>query len=127
MFCPACGTSNNDSARFCHSCGGAIAVEAAPQPAQTVRGAAAPTPAPPTATSVAPSATTQKSPGLALVLSLLIVGLGQFYNGDWKKGLAMLGGAIILGPLTAGVAWLGLAIWSMIDAYGVAKGTTKRW
>jgi TM2 domain-containing membrane protein YozV len=90
---------------------------------QTVRGAAATSPAG-TAIAAAPG---EKNPGLALVLSLLIVGLGQFYNGDWKKGLAMLGGTLILGPLTAGVAWLGLAIWSMIDAYGVAKGTTKRW
>jgi len=62
-----------------------------------------------------------------LVLSLFIPGAGQFYNNDWKKGLAMLGGGIVLGPLTAGVAWLGFAIWSMIDAYNVAKGTGKRW
>jgi TM2 domain-containing membrane protein YozV len=93
---------------------------------QTVRGAAATASAAPTRTAVA-AAAGEKNPGLALVLSLLIVGLGQFYNGDWKKGLAMLGGTLILGPLTAGVAWLGFAIWSMIDAYGVAKGTTKRW
>lgn len=127
MFCPACGTRNDDSARFCHSCGAGVAAEpATPPPVQTVRGAAATASAAPTRTAVA-AAAGEKSPGLALVLSLLIVGLGQFYNGDWKKGLAMLGGTLILGPLTAGVAWLGFAIWSMIDAYGVAKGTTKRW
>ncbi len=64
---------------------------------------------------------------LATVLSIFIVGLGQFYNNDWKKGLAMLGGAILLAVPTAGVAWLGIAIWSAIDAHNVAKGKGKVW
>ena len=78
---------------------------------------------------VVSAAPEQKSPGLALVLSLVIptLALCQFYNNDWKKGLAMLLGSIILGPFTAGVASLGIWIWSMIDAYNVAKGTGKRW
>ena len=96
---------------------------AAPPPKQpeTVRGAA---PAPPPTTAVAPG---DKNPVLALVLSLVIVGLGQFYNNDWKKGLLMLGGTILLSVPTGGVAWLAFAIWSVIDAHMVAKGTGKRW
>ena len=69
----------------------------------------------------------EKSPVVATVLSIFIVGLGQFYNNDWKKGLAMLGGAILLAVPTAGVAWLGIAIWSAIDAHNVAKGKGKVW
>jgi TM2 domain-containing membrane protein YozV len=70
---------------------------------------------------------TGKNPALAAVLSAVIVGVGQFYNGDIKKGAAMLIGAVILGAATAGVLWLALAIWSAIDAYQVAKGTGKMW
>jgi TM2 domain-containing membrane protein YozV len=122
MFCPACGTKNDDAARFCQSCGGAITAAAAapPKPPETVRGAAQ---APP-ATTAAPG---EKNPVLALILSLIIVGLGQFYNNDWKKGLLMLGGTILLSVPTGGLAWLGFGIWSVIDAHMVAKGTGKRW
>jgi TM2 domain-containing membrane protein YozV len=72
-------------------------------------------------------AATGKNPILAAVLSAVIVGVGQFYNGDFKKGAAMLAGAVILGALTAGVLWLALAIWSAVDAYQVANGTGKIW
>ena len=30
MFCPKCGTSNDDSARFCAKCGAALAAAEAP-------------------------------------------------------------------------------------------------
>jgi TM2 domain-containing membrane protein YozV len=70
---------------------------------------------------------TGKHPVLAAVLSAVIVGVGQFYNGDVKKGAVMLLGAVILGTATAGAAWLGLAIWSAVDAYRVANGTGKMW
>jgi TM2 domain-containing membrane protein YozV len=64
---------------------------------------------------------------LAAILSAVIVGVGQFYNGDVKKGAIMLVGAVILGAATAGALWLALAIWSAIDAYQVANGTGKMW
>jgi TM2 domain-containing membrane protein YozV len=70
---------------------------------------------------------TGKNPVLAAILSGVIVGIGQFYNGDVKKGIAMLIGAIVLGSLTAGVLWLALAIWSSVDAYQVANGSGKIW
>lgn len=94
---------------------------------------------PSAATATTPSATPERSagsgerfaedknPAVALVLSLLIVGVGQFYNGDTKKGLVMLGVAVVLGPVTAGIAWLGMAIWSAIDAYQVAVRKTPLW
>jgi len=74
-----------------------------------------------------PRLATGKKPGIALVLSLLIVGLGQFYNGDTKKGLVMLLLAIGAGVISFGLGWFGVAIWSAIDAYNVAKGYSEMW
>lgn len=68
-----------------------------------------------------------KNPWIALVLSLLIVGLGQFYNGDCKKGLTMLVAAIVSGAFSFGLLWFGIAIWSAIDAYRVASGKGGFW
>jgi TM2 domain-containing membrane protein YozV len=68
-----------------------------------------------------------RSPGVALVLSMVIVGVGQFYNGDTKKGLVMLAAAVVAGVLTFGLGWFGIAIWSAIDAYQVAAGKSPLW
>lgn len=68
-----------------------------------------------------------KNPTLATVLSILVVGVGQFYNGDVKKGLVMLGGAIVGGLFTYGIAWMGIAVWSAFDAYQVATGKSPVW
>lgn len=121
MFCSACGAKNEGAARFCLNCGAALGAASAvhPQSAGTMRGTGQ--------ESRAGVASSGKNPAVATVLSVFIVGLGQFYNGDWKKGLVMLGGVIILAVPTAGLAWLGIAIWSAIDAYNVAKGKGKMW
>jgi TM2 domain-containing membrane protein YozV len=129
MFCPKCGTSNDDSARFCAKCGTALAVAAAP--------AAGPGPATGTGSGTMRSASpssggqvvTGKNPTVALVISIFLgaFGGGQFYNGDWKKGLAMAGGSILLGIPSGGLVSLGVWIWSMIDAYQVASGHWKAW
>lgn len=59
-----------------------------------------------------------KSPGIALLLSLLICGVGQMYNGQVAKGILMLLGCIALWFVLLGwVVW----IWSMVDAYTTAK------
>ena len=59
-----------------------------------------------------------KSPGLALFLSFLFAGLGQFYNGEIAKGIVMLVLTILLWIFFLGwITW----IWSMIDAYNGAK------
>lgn len=123
MFCSACGASNDATAKFCHACGTAIGMSEPPtSPEQsTMRGAGV------RQQQAVRATPTGKNPVLAAVLSALIVGVGQFYNGDVKKGAAMLIGAVILGAATAGVLWLALAIWSAIDAYQVAKGTGKMW
>lgn len=56
----------------------------------------------------------RKEPGIALLLSFLLPGLGQFYNGDVGKGIALMLGFFVL-------VWIGIGIvfwiWAMIDAY----------
>lgn len=126
MFCSKCGTENPDGARFCASCGVALAAAApvqAPPPPPPMRGAEAAA-----ATSMSPTTgPTGKTPWVAAVLSCVITGAGQLYNNDWKKGVAMFAGAVLGLMFTAGVATIGVWIWSMIDAYQVASGKGKVW
>ena len=59
----------------------------------------------------------RKEPGIALLLSFLLPGLGQIYNGDVGKGIGFMIGFFVL-------IWVGIGIvfwiWGMIDAYQVA-------
>jgi TM2 domain-containing membrane protein YozV len=65
-----------------------------------------------------------KSPGIALLLSLLICGVGQMYNGQVGKGILMLIGFVLLWAVLLGwVVW----IWSMVDAYSTAKEMNLRY
>lgn len=59
-----------------------------------------------------------KSPFLAAILSLFIVGVGQMYNGEVGKGFLMLFGCILLWTVMLG--WI-INIWAIIDAYSVAN------
>ena len=59
-----------------------------------------------------------KSPGIALLLSILITGVGQMYNGQVAKGFLMLIGCVVLWFMFLG--WI-IWIWSAIDAYQEAK------
>ena len=72
---------------------------------------------------------TGKNPTVALVISIFLgaFGGGQFYNGDWKKGLAMAAATVLLAIPSGGLVSLGVWIWSMIDAYQVAGGKWKAW
>jgi TM2 domain-containing membrane protein YozV len=125
MFCPKCGTSNDDSARFCAKCGTALAVASTPAAGPSVGTGSMRSASPPAGGQVV----TGKNPTVALVISVFLgaFGGGQFYNGDWKKGLAMAAGSILLGIPSGGLVSLGIWIWSMIDAYQVASGHWKAW
>lgn len=61
-----------------------------------------------------------KSPGVAALLSFLLCGAGQIYNGEVGKGLLFffLCWTIILAP----IMW----IWSICDAYSVAERSARR-
>jgi len=128
MFCPKCGNPNDDAARFCAKCGGALAAPAGAPP-----GGPTSPPVQPgvvrTAQTAAGRIAVGKNPTVALVLSIFLgsLGAGQFYNGDWKKGLAIAALSLLLAVPTAGLSWLGAWIWSMIDSYKVAKGEWSLW
>jgi hypothetical protein len=88
----------------------------------------------------------EKSPGVAWLLSFLIVGGGQAYNGQWGKAGAFFGGAVVgyglmlsgansddcvyydeCSTLGAGaLIWLGSWIWSQIDAPISASSINRR-
>lgn len=61
------------------------------------------------------------SPGLALFLSLLIIGIGQMYNRQIAKGIVLMLISIVLTPVTYGAAWVISSIVSSIDACMIAK------
>jgi TM2 domain-containing membrane protein YozV len=65
-----------------------------------------------------------KSPGVALLISILICGGGQMYNGQVAKGILMLFGCILLWIVALG--WI-INIWSWIDAYSTAKKMRARY
>ncbi len=122
MHCPDCQLVNENGAKFCQRCGKDLR---APEPvtAALMRGQGTSV-----ATAVpADKVAVGKNAGLATVLSLFIVGAGQFYNRDTKKGLVMLSLAIVGGIFTLGWGWAGVAIWSAIDAYSVAARKWPRW
>lgn len=60
----------------------------------------------------------QKSPGLAALLSFLLVGMGQIYLGQVEKGLCMLGVVLLL-IMNAALSPLGLVILflNVLDAF----------
>lgn len=136
MNCRNCGLGNGNAARFCVRCGTPLAAawQAPPHQPPVQHGHGGPAFAPPMLQRgmhpspphrhPQPAAT---EPVLAAVLSLLVVGLGQFYNRDVKKGAVMLGIAVVGGVLTLGLVWLGAAVWSAVDAYQVAGGRGQRW
>jgi TM2 domain-containing membrane protein YozV len=72
-----------------------------------------------------------RNPILAAILSLIVAGLGQIYNGQIGKGVIFIIIQLINGTLTAVlIGWLLLPIvglWAMIDAYMTAKRNNERY
>ncbi len=107
MVCTKCGTHNDDRAVFCRGCGFQLQAKM-------------------------PGLITgkSKSPIAAVIFSVVVPGLGQFYNNDFKKGLLMMiltvpaMGAV---PVTAGVSYLAVWLWSVVNAFRVAKGVAPLW
>ena len=143
MFCPNCGTEQPEDSKFCYKCGKPLGraeiiqsngtsvkqdrSEIKPQTQSHIQGIE------PQQTSQQPviniiqqvhtptvsgATLNPKSPGLAAILSFFIAGLGQIYNGQLGKGIAMIFGCIFLWFIFLG--WI-INIWSIIDAYQYAK------
>lgn len=72
-----------------------------------------------------------RSPILAAILSLILSGLGQIYNGQITKGVIFIVLQLINAALTAVlIGWVLMPIvglWAMIDAYLVAKSNNERY
>ncbi|MDQ0352208.1 TM2 domain-containing membrane protein YozV [Alkalibacillus filiformis] len=68
-----------------------------------------------------PQTSKGKSPILALILSALVVGLGQLYAGQGLKGIVLFGVWILATIATAGMATFVIWIINLIDAYRIAK------
>jgi TM2 domain-containing membrane protein YozV len=101
-FCNACGKELiNPDAEICPNCGGRLAP---PKPAKIVN---------------------QRSPIVAAILTLIVCGLGQIYNGQLGKGIIYLIVAIICGLLIlAIIGIILLPIWyiiAIVDAYKTAQ------
>lgn len=66
-----------------------------------------------------------RSPILAAVLSIIVAGLGQIYNGQVGKGVVFIILQLINGALTAVlIGWILMPVvglWATVDAYLVAK------
>lgn len=120
-FCPNCGTKVEQMAtanevenqtvasqntKFCTNCGDQIDVNAVICPKCGVQIA---------------GTTEEKSPILALILSIFFPGIGQFYNGQPKKGILLIIAAIISVALfiimIGAVLYLIVWVYALYDAY----------
>lgn len=119
MYCPDCGAEVPYGAKFCPSCGCAVGdQDSSPGPA-SYGGYKSPD-------YQSKVYVNKKSEGLALVLSLLIPGLGEIYVGESGKGAAILVANIlcwILGIwlLFPFIICVALWIYAMYDSYMLAK------
>lgn len=99
-FCANCGFEMPKDTKFCPECGGAT--DSVPRVVNNVN---------------APIANTDKSPGLAAVLSFLIVGLGQIYLGLTKKGIILFIAAVISAFLMLFI--IGFITWFIVWGYAI--------
>ncbi|UGV41394.1 zinc-ribbon domain-containing protein [Methanococcoides orientis] len=67
-----------------------------------------------------PASQSPKDPGLAAVLSLLLSGLGQVYNGELKKGIGILVG-VVVGWVTFLIPGIIICVYGVYDAYTTSK------
>ena len=104
-YCTNCGSEIDGKAEICPECGVRQAKPGAYQENRTY-----------------PTGNQEKNPVLALILSLLIVGLGQVYNGQTVKGLIFFIVAVIIGFTGIGLI-ISFLIWlyAMYDAYNTAQ------
>jgi TM2 domain-containing membrane protein YozV len=116
MKCSRCGTENQADSKFCYNCSEPLNLVSSSD--EGIRGRPS---------STAKKYAHDKNSTTALLLSLIpIPGIGQFYNGDVIKGLAMLIGSFVLLQTSIGISFL-IWIWAIVDAYQVAKGNWELW
>jgi TM2 domain-containing membrane protein YozV len=57
---------------------------------------------------------------LAVLLSILVPGLGQIYNGQTVKGIVLLLLAVVGGSITCGIAYFPVWVIAVVDAALIA-------
>ena len=131
MFCSNCGKEIGITDKFCPSCGSKVGVN--------VDSGCNPSPS-----FNSYSKYPLKDAGIALILSVIIPGLGQIYCGKVGRGISILVASIILAPiiyfftcavfvatgsgtaaviglLATGLIGFAIWIWNILDARDVAK------
>ena len=113
MYCQNCGSQLPDSAKFCDRCGAKVGTDTERSNSNIEY-------------NMASIMVNKKSEALALILSLLIPGLGQIYNGQVSKGAMMIVAAIVCAVLIfvffpIGILYIVLWIYAMYDAFKDAK------
>jgi TM2 domain-containing membrane protein YozV len=138
MHCSKCGGFVDSNARFCTSCGSPIAGPDTGMRGQFQPNSPAPPPYPnqqnnppnpqfrPPNQPFGKRFAEGKEPFVAVLMSFFIPGLGQFYNGDIKKGGLILV-ISVFGLILAGIPSLIAWVYGMYDAYQVASKSTPLW
>jgi TM2 domain. len=109
QFCESCGAPLKEGDKFCEQCGAAVVAPVVETPSSPVR-PAVPVKGP----------HPEKNPILSVILSFFISGLGQVYNGETLKGVALFFGTIIgyfIFVIPGVIVW----VYGMYDAYTTAK------
>ena len=103
-FCPNCGANlPNPDIKFCNECGSQINY---PAPVDSKKSDLV--------------HSEEKSPWVATLCSFFIPGLGQVYNGDTAKGVAIFLG-ILVGSFLLFIPGLLVWLFGLYDAYTTAK------
>ncbi len=72
-----------------------------------------------------------RNPIIAAILSLIVAGLGQIYNGQIAKGVAFIIAQVINGALLyVGIGFITMplvGLWAVLDAYFVARRNNERY
>ena len=138
VTCKNCGEEVRDEAKFCQNCGSEVVIEEdltgtkycsncgfeMPKATKFCPECGTPTEKAPQVVK-ASIANSDKSPGLAAILSFFIVGLGQVYLGLTKKGIILFLAAVVSGVLMlliiGWITWLIVWGYSIYDAYNSAE------
>ncbi len=104
-YCTNCGAEIDEKAEICPKCGVRQAEPGAYGKSRTHQGGYQ-----------------EKNPVLAAILSLVIVGVGQIYNGQIVKGIILLVVTVIFGLTGIGLI-ISFIIWvfAIYDAYNTAQ------
>lgn len=62
-----------------------------------------------------------KSPTIAVILNLLIAGLGHIYLGYTKRGIVLFLLTVLIAAISSGLGWIVGVILCSYDAYLLAK------